>query len=200
MPVLVNNVVLDIHPAQGHPQDDATGAVPGHHVVIDLHIADRGIARDLQPTGGVGVHDIIQDDLVFAAQIQTVVQIAARAPVVVYPVAAINIAAGVRVRINAVPAIGAAAGRVAIMVDMVVEDLVAIAIHGEAAQGGIADFKSIDDVVTAVNIEPLIAVGGVLPVNDRSVQDLRLQHDGTGGRAAFTKVDAPAAGVIGIDP
>jgi len=48
--------------------------------------------------------------------------------------------------------------------DFIVEDLVAIAQMLDAAVGASPDFKSIDDIVTAIQIDPFVAVRGVLSI------------------------------------
>ena len=67
------------------------------------------------------------------------VQVAARAAVVVAGVARIVIAGGAFIGIDAIPAIGAGAGRAAVIMDIVVDDPVAAGPDRDAAQRAIAD-------------------------------------------------------------
>src|SRR5258706_401768 len=125
--VFVKDVVFDVHPAQRHPQDDAFGAVIRHHVVVHLHAGHGGVAGDLQTAAGIANGHVVEDDLVVAAQIQPVVEIAARTPVVVNVVGHVRIIGVALVGIDAVPAVCAGAGGVAVGVDFVVADLVGTA-------------------------------------------------------------------------
>src|SRR5262245_30009590 len=74
MAVLVEDVVPDVDAVEGLPDDDAVGAVVGHDVVVDFHIGNGVIARDLETIAGVGEENIIEDDLVLAAEIESMVQ------------------------------------------------------------------------------------------------------------------------------
>ena len=198
MAVLVQDIVLDIHPAQGLPQDDSTGAVPRNHVVVNFHVAHRGVARNLQAGGDVAHQDVVQHRLVGPAQIQPVIQIAARPPVVVNVVGQIDIIASALIGIDPVPAIGAAAGGIAVVMDFVVEDLIAIAMNGDPPVGSAPDFKSINHIVTAVQIDAFIAIRRVLAIDHRPALDFRSQHDGTGRAPAGAQMQPPAAAVIVI--
>src|SRR6266480_2621389 len=86
------------------------------------------------------------------------------------------------------------------MMDFVIEDLVEISPDRDSAVGAALYLKSIDDIVTPVNIDPLVAIGGVLAVDDRSAFDLGFQHDGTGRGPAGSEMKSPAAGVVAIHP
>ena len=197
--VLVNNIVFDVHAAHRHPEDDAALAVIGHHVVVHFHVADRRVAGDVQAVGGIAEQDIIDHPLVVATQVQSVIEIATGAAVVVNGVRHVDVIPSALVGIDAILPIGAGAGGVAVVMDFVVEDLVEVAIDGNAAMGASPDFKPINDMVAAVQIDPRVAIRAVEPVNDRPAPDLRPQGDGTGGRPALVQVQAPVAGVIGID-
>ena len=69
MAVLVEDVVPDIDPVEGLPQDNAVGAVISHDVVVDLEVGNSGIAGDLKTVASVGEEDVIDDDFVFAAKV-----------------------------------------------------------------------------------------------------------------------------------
>src|SRR5947207_14593818 len=86
------------------------------------------------------------------------------------------------------------------MMHFVTEDLVEISPDRDSTVGATLDFKSIDDIVTPVNINPLVAIGGVLTIDDRSAFDLGFQHDRTGRAPACAQVKSPAAGVVRIHP
>ena len=128
------------------------------------------------------------------------IQIAAHASVVVNVVGLIGVIVGALVGIGTVFAVGTGAGGVAVVMNFVVDDLVVIAPDGDAAVGASPDLEAIDDIVTAVQIDPLVAVREVLSINDRPASDLGPQHDGTGRGPAFAQVKPPAALIIGIDP
>ena len=200
MAVLIQHVVFDVHPTQVQPEDNAAGAIPSHHVVVNLQVADRGVAGNLQPTGIVSHHHVVDDPFVLSAHVQAVVEVAAAGPtVVVNVVADVNITGGALVVINPIVAVGAGAGRIAVVMDFVVEDLVAVAPDADATIGTIADFEPLNDIVAAVQINRLVAVRGILAVNDGPATHLGLQDDRAGGRAAITQVQPPAAGVVGIN-
>src|SRR5207249_4505965 len=143
---------------------------------------------------------VVDHRFILSAQVKPVIQIAARSPIVVDRVARIVIAAGALVGINPIPAIGAGAGGVAVVMDFVVDDAVAVGPNRDAAVGAVADLEPIHHIVIAVNIEALVAIRSVPSVNDGSAPDLGLQHDRAGGRPALAEVNPPAAGVVGIDP
>src|SRR5262249_34973940 len=92
--VLVEDVVFDINSIEGLPEDDSASAIVGHHVVVDFHVGNSGIAGYLKTVAGVGEEDIVEDYLVIAAEVESVVQVAAGASIVMNVVGAVDIAAG----------------------------------------------------------------------------------------------------------
>src|SRR5580765_483653 len=108
--VLVNDIVLDIHSAQRLPEENPAGGIKRHHVVVNFHVAHRGIAGDLQASGRIADQHVIEHDLVVAAQIQSMIQIAARASVVVNVVGFVAVIVGTLVGIGTVFAVGAGTG------------------------------------------------------------------------------------------
>src|SRR5882672_10693836 len=91
MAVLVDDIVLDIDSAEGLPEDDSIGAVVGKDVVVDFKVGDGGVAGDLKAIAGVAANDVIDNDLVFAAEVQTVVESAASAAVIVNVIGAVDV-------------------------------------------------------------------------------------------------------------
>lgn len=83
--------------------------------------------------------------------------------------------------------------------NLVIQDLVVIAPNRDAAVGAIADLKTVHHVVTAIQVNAPVAVRRIQPVNHGAAFDLGLEHDGTGGRSAGAQMEAPAAGIIGIN-
>jgi hypothetical protein len=161
MAVLVEDVVLDINAIEREPENNAVGAVEGHDIVVNFHIGDGVIAGHLKAVGGVGKEDVVKDDLVFAAKVQAVVQVAAGAAVVVNVIGAINVAAGCFVGVDAVVTLSAGAGGISVVVDVAVEDLVIVGPNRDATFGAILDFKAVDDVVAAVDLDSDVAIGSV---------------------------------------
>src|SRR5882757_3752223 len=151
--VLVDDVILDIDAIEGLPEDDAIGAVIGHDVVVNFKIGDGGITGDLKAVGSVGEEDVINDNLVFAAEVQSVVQVATGAAIVVNVIGAVAVGAGHLVGINTVLTLSAGSGGISVVVDVAVEDLVVVGPNGDATFGSIFYFKAIDDIVAAVDVE-----------------------------------------------
>jgi len=136
--VLVDDIVLDIDSAEGLPKDDSIGAVVGKDVVVDFKVGDGGVAGDLKAIAGVAANDVIDNDLVFAAEVQTVVESAASAAVIVNVIGAVDVAAGAFLRINAIQTLGAGVGWISVVVDVAIEDLVTARLaYARASVGGI---------------------------------------------------------------
>src|SRR6267378_5236671 len=135
MAILVKDIVLDINSAQGLPKDDSVGAIIGDDVVVNFKIGDGGITGDLKAIAGVGEEDVIDDDLVFAAEVQSVVEGAAGAAIVVNEIGAVAVAAGDFVGINAILSLSAGAGGISVVMDVAVEDLVVVSPKSDATSG-----------------------------------------------------------------
>src|ERR1041385_3374497 len=95
----------------------------------------------------------------------------------------------------------AAAIVIAVMVYLAIENLVAnpsvdVDAGFRAAPG---DFKPIDNVVSARNVEARGAIGGVLTVDNGLASDLRPEDNRARGGAAGAQMDPPARRVVGIE-
>ena len=126
------------------------------------------------------------------------VEVAARAAIVMDVIGAVNVATGPFVGINAVLPLGAGTGGISVVVDVTVEDLVVVSPNGDAAFGAVFDFKAVNDVVAAVDVETDVAIGSVLSINNSATRNFRFECDGTGRGAVFVKMDSPAAVVVGV--
>ena len=127
------------------------------------------------------------------------IEIAAGASVMVNVVCGIYVIGGALAGIDAVSALGAGVGEVSIIVNIAVENLVPIGPNGDTALGAVPDFKAVDDVVTAIDINPDVTIGDVLPIEYCAPADLRAQGDRTGSCAAAAQVKPPTARIIRID-
>ena len=127
------------------------------------------------------------------------VEVAARAAIVMYVIGAVNIATGAFVGINTVHPLSAGTGGIAVIVDVTVEDLVVAGPDGDSAVGRIFDFKPVNDVVAAVDIEADVAIGSVLSINNSATRNFRFECNGTGSGTAFAKMDSPTAVVVGVN-
>ena len=170
------DVVLDGHAIHRLPDDDPGPAVGRHDVVVHAHATHGVVAGDLQAVGGVGGEDVVRHQLVLAAQVESVVAVAARPPVVVHVVADVVVGRGGLARVDAVLAIG----RVAcapVVVDMVRDQPVAVAVDRDAPRPAVADLEALERLLGAVQVHDLRSITGVLPVEDRPPPGLGLEHD-----------------------
>src|SRR5688572_1729890 len=95
------------------------------------------------------------------------IQIAPRAPVVMNVVRKVGVMARPCTGINATLAVGIGACRVSVLMNFAVDDSVVIPPNLNPTLGAALDFKSIDDVVTAVQVDGHVAIRGVLPIDHR---------------------------------
>ena len=128
------------------------------------------------------------------------IKVAAGASVVVNEVGAVDVAAGGLVVKNAVLPLSAGRGRISVVVDVAIEDLVVAGPNGDAALWSVFNFESVDDVVAAVDVDIDVAIGSVLPINHSAALDFRLEGNGSGGGTAFAEMNSPAAIVVGVGP
>ena len=198
MAILVYHVVLNIDSTEGLPENDTVGAVQGHNVVVNFHIGDGGVTGDLNAVGGIGEENVIDDQFVLAAKVQSVIEVATGAPVMVNEIGAVNVAAGGLVVKNAVLALSAGGGGISVVVDVAIEDLVVAGPNGDATFGSVFDFKAVDDVVAAIDVDTDVAIGSVLSVNDSAAFNFGLEGNGSGGGTAFAEMNSPAAVVVGV--
>jgi len=198
MAVLVKDVVLDINSAQRLPKDDSVGAIIGDDVVVNSKIGDGVITGNLKTVAGVGEEDVIDDDLVFAAEVQSVVEGGAGVAVVVNVIGAVAVAAGAFLRINAVQTLGGGVGGISVVMDVAVEDLIIVSPNSDSAFGSIFDFKPVDDIVAAVDVEADVTIGSVLSIDDSAAGNFGLERNGTGSGSIFAEVKSPATVVVGV--
>jgi len=198
MAILIEDVVLDINSVERLPEDEAVPAVHGHDVVVNFEIGDGGIAGDLNSMGGIGKQDVVDDELVFAANVQSVVEVAAGASVVMNEVCAVDVAAGRFIRIDAILSLSAGTGGVSVVMDVAVKDLVVVGPDGDTTFGAVLHFEPVDDVIATVDIEADVAIGGVLAINDSSALNFRFKCDWAGGCPALAQMNSPATVVISV--
>jgi hypothetical protein len=106
-----------------------------------------------------------------------VIQVAAGSAVVVNGVARIVVAAGPLVGIDTIPSVAARTGRVAVVVNFVIEHLVIIAVDRDPTVGTVPDLKPVYHVVLAIDVQALVAVGKILPIKDGFSPHLRLERN-----------------------
>ena len=157
----VEDIIFDINPAQGLPKNDSLGAIVGDDVIVDFEIADGGVSGDLYAGAAIGQHDVINDDLVFSTEIESMIQTVPGPSVVMNVIGGVNIAAGVLSGIDAVLPLSAGGHRISVVMDSAVDDLIVITPDRDAPVRTVLDLKSVEDVVTAVDVDTFIAVGSV---------------------------------------
>src|SRR5947207_4761439 len=81
---------------------------------------------------------------------------------------------------------------------LVIENLVAISPDRDAAVWTSGDFKPIHNIVTAVDVDRLIAIGRILAVDHCRASDLRFEDNWSRSRAAGAKAQPPTGGIIGV--
>ena len=108
------------------------------------------------------------------------IQGTAGASVVMNVVRAINVAAGHFVGINAILTLSAGTGGISVVVNVAIKNLVVVGPDRESPFGAVFDFESVNDVVTAVDIEADVTIGSVLSVNDSAAGNFGLEGNGTG--------------------
>ena len=165
--ILIKNIVFDLQPAHRHPENDAPLAVIGHDIVVNLHIGDRRVTGNVQTVSGIAEQHVIDHHLVVPTQVKPMIEIAAGHTIVVDVVANVSVIARTLAGIDSLPA-----AAVAIVMDLTVQNLVEISFDKNSVSGPAFNTKSIDDVVTAIQIDPLIAVRRILPVDHRSTLHL----------------------------
>src|SRR5436190_23812429 len=82
--------------------------------------------------------------------------------------------------------------------NFVVDDLIVISPNRDSPVGPALDLESIDNIVTAVQINPLVTVREVLPIDDGPAFDLGSEHDRTGRTSVGAQVQSPTTAVVGI--
>ena len=105
---------------------------------------------------------------------------AAGAAIVVNEIGAVAVAAGDFVGINAILSLSAGAGGISVVMDVAVEDLVVVSPKSDATSGSIFDFKAIDDIVAAVDVEADVTIGSVLSIDDSAAGNFGFEGNGTG--------------------
>src|SRR5262249_12000769 len=83
-------------------------------------------------------------------------------------------------------------------VDVAIEDLVVVGPNGDTAFGPVFDFKAVNDVVAAVDVDGDVAIGSVLSVNHSAAGNFGFEGNGTRAGAALAEVEAPTAIVVGV--
>lgn len=127
------------------------------------------------------------------------VQVASGAAVMMDIIGGINVTRCTLVRIDTIPTIGAGTRRIPVIMDIAVADLVAIGPDGDSAFWAVADFKAINEIVAAIDVESDVAVRGVQSVDDGPAFGVRFQHNRSGGSATGTQMNSPAARIISVD-
>src|SRR5262249_44114083 len=155
-------------------------AVQGHDIVVNFHVGNGGVTGHLNTIGGIGDEEVIDDKFVLAAKVQSVIEVAAGASIVVNEVGAVAVAAGALTGKNAVLSLSAGRGGVSVVMDVAIEDLVIVGPNGDAAMRSIFDFEPIDDVVAAVDIDTDVAIGSVLSIDDSAALNFGLQRNWAG--------------------
>src|SRR5437763_15734124 len=120
------------------------------------------------------------------------IEIAAGASVVMNVIGRVDIPARAFGGVDAISAVGARARWCAIIVDIAVKNLVIVRIDCDASLGTIPDFKSIHNIVTAIDIKSLVAIRGILTINNCPTLYLRFQNNGTACSPVRAKVTPPA--------
>src|SRR3954451_4825621 len=109
------------------------------------------------------------------------VESAAGASVMMNVIRAVTVAAGGFIGIDAVHALSAGTGGISVVVNVAVEDLVVVGPNGDSASRAIFDFKSVHDVVAAIDVDADVPIGSVLSIDHGSTGNLRLEGDWAGG-------------------
>ena len=84
------------------------------------------------------------------------------------------------------------------MVNVAIEDLVVAGPDGNSAFRSVFDFKAVDDIVVAIDVEADVAIGSVSSIDDSAAGNFGLEGNGTGRGAVFVKMDSPTAAVVGV--
>src|SRR5262245_45221826 len=134
-------------------------AIPGKHVVIDLHILQPVMGGDDQSMGLAMGDEVVRDQIIVTVHIKSMIQIAVSQPEAGRPAVVMD---GIGDPLVAIAVVGFVDSIVSIrscwvsivtvMVDMVVYDLVVAPISGDSGTVCIANFKTIDNVITAADI------------------------------------------------
>ena len=108
------------------------------------------------------------------------VEVAAGAAVVMDVVRPVDVAAGIFSGIDAVESLSAGTGGISVMVNLAIEDLVVAGPDGDATFGSVLNFEAVDDVVAAVDVDPDVAIGKILSINDSAAGNFGLEGDRAG--------------------
>src|SRR3954467_4463579 len=99
------------------------------------------------------------------------VEIASGASIVMNAIPAVNVIVRGFVRINAILAVRTGVGDVAVVIDLIVNNLIVVPPNLNATFRAAADFESVDDVVAPLQRNRYIPIRNILAVNHRRALD-----------------------------